>query len=47
MREFSRTYFVLKRSTTVVSVALNCLLYMALSYGLHQVVLTVRMLART
>jgi hypothetical protein len=33
--------------TTVVSVAVNCLLYMAVAYGLHRVVLTFRMLART
>lgn len=31
---------------TAVSVALNCLLYMAVAYGLRRVVLTVRTLAR-
>ena len=34
-------------ATTVVSVALNCLLYMAVAYGLYRVVLTVSRAAKT
>lgn len=34
-------------ATTVVSVAINCLLYMAVAYGLYRIVLAVNKLVRS